>query len=452
MRQVKQVQPTLRESEIHHEHTKELRTISRILSLNPRITQLVYQDLKKESFETGRNGMTAEQVVKAAIIKQIHGFSYTRLHFHLLDSRSFSEFLGYGLFDDIPKRSTLADNIKKISFETWDAIHQILIQFALDQGIEKGRKIRTDATVVKSDIHHPTDASLLWDCVRVITRIMTNAHGYLPEKIVFNDHTLRAKRRYLGIINAKNPKARARRYKDLFKVTRKVIKTALRNFCILRDYLLENPLLLFYKKFRNMAEQFLHYHALATWALDQAERRILHGQSVPAVEKIVSIFESHADIIVKGKRDIQYGHKIYLSGSDSGLVVDCMIEEGNPSDAERFEKILSRFENRYHFMPQKMSLDGCFASKDNVKIAKQAGIEDIAFSKKRGLKLHEMVSSTWKYKCLRNFRAGIEGVISYLKRSFGLGKCTWKGFESFKSYTICSVITHNLLVLARYLM
>ena len=201
-----------------------------------------------------------------------------------------------------------------------------------------------------------------------------------------------------------------------------------------------------------MAEQLLHYHALATWALDQAERRILHEQSVPAVEKIVSIFESHADIIVKGKRDIQYGHKIYLSGSDSGLVVDCMIEEGNPSDAERFEEILFRFENRYHFMPQKMSLDGCFASKDNVKIAKQAGIEDIAFSKKRGLKLHEMVSSTWKYKCLRNFRAGVEGVISYLKRSFGLGKCTWKGFESFKSYTIGSVITHNLLVLARYLM
>jgi len=454
MRQIKQSQPTLREPGIHHEHREELQTIDRILRENPTIFQFVDQDLKKNTRYScaGRKGMTAEQVVKAALIKQLHGFSYKVLYFHLLDSRTFSEFVGFGMFDSVPRRSTLADNIKKISFETWEKIHRIVMGVAQKKGVEKWTRIRTDATVVASSIHHPSDSSLLWDCVRVLTRILNEAKALKPDEIRFTDHTRRAKRRYLGIINAKNAEIRQNRYKDLFRVTRKVLNEAAVAIGVFRDCIVDCPQGDSHRKMQPLCTELLHFHALGHRVLDQATRRVIHKQSVPSQEKIVSIFESHTDIVVKGNRDPEYGHKIYLSGSNSGLVVDCIVESGNPADSQEFETILNRFGTLYERMPRKLVLDGCFASKDNLGRAKSMGIEDIVFSKKRGIPVHKMVSSTWKYKCLRNFRAGVEGLISYLKNSFGLKRCNWKGFESFKSYVLCSMLTHNLLILARHLM
>jgi len=105
----------------------------------------------------------------------------------------------------------------------------------------------------------------------------------------------------------------------------------------------------------------------------------------------------------------------------------------------------------YGRWPRQISCDGCFASRLNLAWAKEQGIQDVAFAKKRGLKINEMVRSSWVYRQLRRFRAGIEDGISMLRRVFGLGRCTWKGWSHFQQYVYLSITSFNMLVLARLL-
>lgn len=126
-----------------------------------------------------------------------------------------------------------------------------------------------------------------------------------------------------------------------------------------------------------------------------------------------------------------------------------MMWGGNPADTELVETMLDRQKRIYGRYPLKVALDGGFASKDNLAKAKERRIKDVCFSKKRGLKEADMCRSDYVYKKLRQFRAGIESGISWLKRSFGLTRCTWKGFRSFKSYVLSSVVAANLLTMAR---
>jgi IS5 family transposase len=170
---------------------------------------------------------------------------------------------------------------------------------------------------------------------------------------------------------------------------------------------------------------------------------------VPATEKIVSIFEAHTDIIVKGSREVQYGHKLNLSTGRSGLILDVVIEAGNPADSERFLPMLDRHIETYGKAPRQMAADGGYASVENLREAKAANVKDVAFHKKRGLKVEEMAKSPWVYRKLRNFRAGIEAGISCMKRAYGLGRCTWKGLEHFKAYVWSSVVAHNLALFGR---
>jgi IS5 family transposase len=167
--------------------------------------------------------------------------------------------------------------------------------------------------------------------------------------------------------------------------------------------------------------------------IDQATRRVIQGETVPAREKVVSFFESHTDIIVKGQRETEYGHKIFLTGGTSNLILDCIIERGNPSDADHYRQLVERIENIYGRVPRQVTADGGFASKENLAWAKGKEIKDVAFSKKRGLSVLDMVKSSWVYKKLKNFRAGIEANISALKRAFGLSAVAgadWKDSNS----------------------
>jgi len=202
----------------------------------------------------------------------------------------------------------------------------------------------------------------------------------------------------------------------------------------------------------NAAVELESVISLAQKVISQTERRVLHGENVPAKEKVFSIFEPHTDIIIKDRRDTHFGHKITLTGGASGLFTDLVIEQGNPADSTLAVYMIERHKDIYGRVPRQAAFDGGFASKANLADIKDLGVKDVSFSKKRGLKVADMVKSTWVYKCLRKFRAGIEGMISFLKRGFGLRRCTWRGFESFKSYAWASVVTANLLVMARHLL
>jgi len=449
MRQKIQQQLSIVEPPVNHEHALELATIKGIIDAHPQITELVYADLIKglDDPEAGREGMmTAEQVYKSLVIKQMNGFSYNELAFHIEDSKTYRAFCGFGIADDVPSDSTFQRDVKKVNAETQEAINRIILGFAAEEGIEKGRKVRTDCTVVESNIHHPTDSSLLEDSVRVLSRLIGRAVDAFGLDINFADHSRRAKKRALEILNAKSVKRQRKPYRDLYNVTERTI-----GYATQAAHSLELLAAMGISDAQDTAAELRGFIELAQKVMSQTERRVFFKERVPPEDKVVSIFEPHTDIIVKDRRDTYFGHKIALTGGQSGLITDLVVEEGNPADATLAVKMVRRQKEIYNRVPRQIAYDGGFASKPNLAEIKELGVEDVSFSKKRGLKVVDMAKSTWVYKRLRNFRAGIEGTISYLKRCFGLRRCNWRGLESFKAYAWSSVVTANLLLLARHM-
>ena len=446
MREKMQKQLPLMNHATDHDQASELEAIDGILKKHPTICDLVYQDLCAGSCvgsRRGARGMSAEQVLRSAIVKALFGFTYKELAFHLIDSRVLRRFCLVGIADKGFKKSVLNKNIKALSADTWEQINRQLLGHAAAEKLEKAREVRIDCTVVETNVHAPTDSSLLFDAVRVLTRLLHTAREVCESKgISFKDHLRRAKRRMLGIQYARNERQRKSRYKDLLNVTRDTLGCSRRAIDWIDEHGSELELLA-------ISGQLRHYCALTEKVISQTERRVVAGEKVPAEEKIFSVFEPHTDIIVKDRRDVFYGHKICLTGGKSNLILDCLITDGNPADSTLTQTMLERQQEIYGRYPLKAALDGGFASKDNLKDAKTSGVKDVCFAKKRGLKVADMCRSDYVYNRLRRFRAGIESGISWLKRSFGLCRCTWKGLRSFKSYVWCSLVAANLLTLSR---
>lgn len=453
MREILARQLPLVQVPIDHPQARELAKMSEILDQMPEAAALVHADLlgratKRLDPTKGRDGMSGEQVLRAFLIKQMNNYSYDDLAFHLADSATYRAFCRIGVGTNAPSISRLKKNIKLVKAETWEAINRKLVLHAATKGVESGEKVRTDCTVVESNIHSPTDSSLLNDCVRVLARLMGQAAEDFG--LSFKDHTLRAKRRAMGILNAKSNERRVPLYRDLLKVTDRTVKSAEHVAGELEQVTPGDMRQLLHAS--GLAKELRHYSELAQRVISQTERRVLHGESVPASEKLVSIFETHTDIIVKDRRETLYGHKISLTAGASGMVTDVVVEEGNPADATLAVEMMKRQMELYGKAPRQASFDGCFASKDNLAAIKGLGVEDVAFSKGRGLSVEEMVKDNRVYRALRNFRAGVEGIISFLKRSIGLDRCTWKGLASFKAYVHGAVLACNLVVVARLLL
>jgi IS5 family transposase len=388
--------------------------------------------------------MTAEQVLRCCILKQYRELSYEELAFHLEDSSAFRTFsrLEMGQY---PCKSILQENIKSLTEETWEAIHSQIIDYAQNEKIETGRKIRIDSTAIETDIHHPTDSTLLCDGIRVITRWLAVGRELAPRPVYpFSDHTRAAKKRLMIILNTQKEKVRLAAYRELLSYAQRVVVYAESAIPALRSFEGADTFTA-----RALARNLERAVGILRKVIDQTVRRVVRGEKVPASEKIVSFFEEHTDIIVKGRRDVQYGHKVFLTGGASNLILDCLIERGNPADSDRYQDLLERHKEQFGRAPRQVSADGGFASRKNLTFAKGRKVKDAVFAKKRGLTVIEMAKSAWVYKMLRNFRAGIEAGISTLKRAFGLDRCTWSGWGGFKQYVWSSIVSYNLLVLAR---
>lgn len=439
-----------------HDRSRELQQISILLDEHPQLNELVTADVRRErSSKRGRKGMSGEQVLRIGLLYMMSEATYEELAFHLGDSASFRTFarLPFGVF---PKVSTLKNNLKRVTPETWEQINRALLKAAMARGIEKGRMTRTDCTVVAANIHEPSDSSLLWDCVRVITRILTKLAERFPEvDWQFHDRTRRAKRRAHEIDYPPKEKGarkehRDRRYRDLIEVSEEVYEYGLDAMAKLKNV---TPSDILDVAFLGTAEAELRgFLASMQQVIDQTRRRIIDGETVPAQEKIVSIFETHTDIIIKKNREVLFGHKICLTGGKSSMILDATIEDGNPNDSSMVERTIERQIEIYGRPPRQASFDGGFASKDNLQFAKEAGIDDVMFHKKCGLEVEDMAKSQWVFRKLRKFRAGIEGCISTLKRAFGMSRCTWRGERGFKSYVWASIAAFNAVILARHLL
>lgn len=425
-----------------HPRAAELCAMSAALDANVGVLRRVHADLlrvRKADAKHGREGMTAEQVVRAALVKQMFGFSYDELSFHLSDSLVLRGFCRLSPSAVPPKRSTLQANIVSIRSETWETINKALVLYAREQKIDDGRWMRTDTTVVESNIHHPLDSSLLNDGVRVLTRTLLRARETYGTTA--SNHRRRAKRRAVAILHARTMAKRVVLYKDLLKITHKTVRAA--------EQALEQLTRLGAIGFVSTLAFFL---PLVKRVIDQSERRVLRGESVPASEKLVSLFEPHTDIIVKDRRDTYYGHKVTLSTGKSGIVLDLFIEKGNPADSTLTVRSAQRHTALFGVPPERAAFDGGFASKNNLQALHASGTREACFSKPAGVPIDEQTSTPRVRRILKRFRAGIEATISFLKRSFGLSRCTWAGLTRFRAYCWCSTVAHNLLTIARALL
>jgi len=451
MRQKHQNQLNLESDWLDFDHSKELQVISDLLDDNPTVAELVWQDLERAKLAScsrrGTTGLSADQVVRALIIKQLRQFSYRDLAFSIADSTTYRRFCRVG-WGKPPSKSTLAECIKALRAETIERINRIFVVYAVDRKIERGVKSRADTTVVETNIHHPLDSNLLNDCVRTVTRCLRKGNK-LGLEYAFPDRTRRAKRRSLAILNARRKEKRKPLYRDLIRVVEEVVSFAEGAVAAI-DRAPASGDIFGDAGLAAVRKELLNYIPLARKVIDQTRRRVIGGETLPPSDKIVSIFEEHTDIIRKDHRDTYYGHKVCLTTGGSGLITDCQVLDGNPADSTLATQVIDRQIEILGKVPRQMAYDGGFTSRANLEAIKAKGVQDVAFSKARNLEICDMVKSTWVYKRLRAFRAGIEATISFLKRVFGLDRCTWRSLKSFKSYVWSSVLSFNLLLIARH--
>jgi len=442
MRQERTVQATVFDIFAEHEIGRELNAMSRWLDQQRSLLSLVAADLSGHGIkETGRHGLPAEAVLRCALLKQYRQLSYVELAFHLEDSASFISFARLPLSWS-PKKSVLQQTISAISAASWEAINRAVLSSARQQKLDDGSVVRIDSTVTEALMHAPTDSSLLWDGVRVMVRLLKQAETLLgATPFTWRNHRRLAKKRAAAIQYSRGKRRKAKLYRDLITATRATMASLRRAAQhLLASGSIEAVV------WRCEVEQYL---PLIERVIDQTERRVFAGEAVPAGEKLVSLFETHTDIIVKGGRDVHYGHKLNLTTGRSGLVFDIVVEAGNPADSERFLPMLERHIARQDTAPRQTASDGGYASIANLEQAKALGVDDVVFHKKRGMAIDAMAKSRWVYRKLRNFRAGIEANISCLKRAFGLDRCTWRGLAHFQSYVWSSVVAYNLTLFAR---
>jgi len=451
MRQRSQLQLYIRPASLETTLSQELLEIDRILEKVPDIAGVLSQillDLGARSEQKGREGMCAEQVLRAGLIRMRLGLCYRDLEHATQDSLSIREFLKIGYGRGF-KKSSLQKNIKRVKDSTWEMLNNCLKAFAVGHGIEDGKKIRTDTTCSETNIHYPTDGTLLNDSVRVLTRVMTYAQELGGAPIDFMNHYRATKKKVYKLNNTSKRDKRHQLYLELIRLTRSTLRYAEQALEILREYDgsrdLQMQLVL-----QKSEIELERYIPLVGQVIDQAYRRLVLGETLTADEKIVSLFEPHTDILVKGLRDVAFGHKVCITEGASSLILDVKVLDGNPADSELVPGVIDRHMQFYGTAPKEAVFDGCFASAANRNYAKQNGIEELTFSKNRYLDINSLVSSQTVHRKLRNFRAGIEACISYMKRIFGWSRILDKGKQSFAATIQAAAAAYNLTVLARY--
>ncbi|WP_439509459.1 ISNCY family transposase [Marinimicrobium koreense] len=442
MRESRTVQRSLFDLYSPHKFGAFLGELSRVLDDHPEILPLLEEDFRAEGTQaTGRKGLSVESTFRCMLLKQITGVSYEMLAFHLADSSSYRAFARLER-DCRPGKSALSGNIRRLRPKTLQSVFQQLGNSAFEQGVMKTDCLRIDSTVVSSNIASPSDSKLLDDGIRVLSRLMAKSRDCTGIKLRLTDYRKRSKSLAARIFYGKKADKETL-YPELTSLANRVLKQSDKAVEQVRRQGGEPTHL------QSWIDQVVHYQALLERVVDQTKRRVLKGEKVPASQKIVSLFEPHTDIIIKGPREIEYGHKINLATDRNGLITALMIEKGNPTDVERFMPVVGAHQSLYGGVPETTIADGGYASVDNIEKGKALGIKRVGFHKKRGISLSAMGLKEKTLKKLRDFRAGVEGNISELKRAFGASKALWKGEDGFMSFVWASVISYNLTRLVR---
>jgi IS5 family transposase len=436
---------------------KLLRAISDFLDGQVELVEQVREDLVRgvKNPKKGRGGMHAEQVLRSWILQRIKNWPLRELQERIADGyglRIFTRFFGA----EVPKHDAFNRSFQSLCKETVRAINKLVAKGAVNLGIEDGENLRVDTTAVETDIHYPTDSSLLADSVRVITRLVVERVRKLCPELVagFSNHVRRTKRRAREIDrlsgSGRRTRSWARKYRELVRVTEKVVTQA--RAVVAASESVEGLDVLQEVALKGLCQEIGEFCRRADLVLDQTRRRVFQGEAVPAEEKIYSIFEIHTDLIKRGKvrKPLEFGHKVFFAETASGLISDYQILKGNPPDTEQVLPSLQRHQELFGRLPELYAGDRGFHSEATVKVCSDAGVLGECLPHQRGKRTpeRETYQKSKSFRDGQRFRAGIEGRISVLFRGRGMKRCLLEGRDRFETFVGAAVLANNLLAIA----
>jgi IS5 family transposase len=441
-----------------------LQAISDFLDRQSELVEKVRRDLQRglKKPGAGRAGLSASQALRSLVLMRIKNWDYRELRERIDDGvrlRTFTHFDSHA----VPQHDAFNRAFVRITPPTMREINQRVILAGVDLGVEDGQMLRVDTTVVETNIHYPTDSTLLWDSVRTITRLVRAMGKVLPRGVRGFPIRTRSARRRMQEIQRMSAQQRVRqqerKYRELLRITGEVVESArgavkqaeraqARKRAPVLD-VFESAQIDQFKK------EIAQYCSLAERVMDQTRRRVIDGETVPPEEKVYSIFEPHTDLIKRGKerKPVEFGHKVRLAESAQGLITDYKVLDGNPSDTNQVADTLQRHEETFSHAPEVLAGDRGFFSAENETTAKDRGVAEVCIPQRGGVKTPERTERerSAAFKRGQRFRVGIEGRISVLFRGRGMKRCLAKGRERFEILVGAAVLANNLLRIAELL-
>jgi IS5 family transposase len=402
--------------------------------------------------DTGRNGMAPREVLRSLVLMRVKNWDYRELRERIADGYTLRLFTGFGC-RPVPKHNAFHRAFVRLTPATLRAVNDLVVKVAVDLGLEDGAKLRVDTTVVQTDIHHPTDNTLLWDAVRVLTRLLGRLGRLLARRIKgFRNRTRAARRRMLAIqrmSTTQRLRQQAAKYRELIGIAEEVVacaRSALEKHARGKDLDLA---------IAGLRKEIDHYCGLADRVIDQARRRVIEGEQVPNAEKIYSIFEPHTDLIKRGKvrSPMEFGHKVFLAESAKGLITQYQVLNGNPPDEQQVNWSLQRHKRTFGRAPELYSADRGFFSERNLTLCEGSGVKLVCIPQSGGRRTpqREACEKAPTFKHGQRFRAGIEGRISVLFRGRGMKRSLAKGSKRFELLVGAAVLANNLMNIATLL-
>jgi IS5 family transposase len=435
-----------------------LQSISAFLDDHEEMIDAVRCDLERglKNPRTGRSGLTPQQVLRSLVLMRVKNWNYRELRERITDGYTLRQFTDF-YCQPVPKHDAFNRAFNRLTPQTLQAVNELVVQAAVDLDLEDGQKLRVDSTVVQTDIHHPTDNTLLWDVVRVITRLIGGLAEAVQQHIQGFRNRTRAVRRRMQEIQRLTPKERHERqtekYRQLIGITEEVVNSARKVLQQTRKARGKN--LIAAMAIGELRKEIDHHCGLGDRVIDQARRRVLQGEQVPNAEKIYSIFETHTDLIKRGKvlTPVEFGHKVFLAESAQGLITQYEVLEGNPGDDQQVELSLERHKENFGRAPELYSSDRGFFSEANVKSCKKKGVKVVCIPQRGGKKTvkRKAYEKSPAFKAGQRFRAGIEGRISVLFRGRGMKRCLAEGRQRFEVLVGAAVLANNLMRIAAIL-
>lgn len=425
--------------------------IDQILEANPGILDIAHIDFIRvlSTSEYGRDGYTSEQLLRSIIVMFIEAKGYRDTVILVENSEFLRNFVKLGN-KEMMDHTFLCKAYNALSEETWKAINEALSRYAKKKEKISPEKIRLDTTAYETNIHYPTDSSLLWDSYRTVARLMREAADELREvSLAHRFHTKKVKKLALYITrnSDKKDKGAQRKIKSTYRKLIDRVKWAA-SVGEVAEQLLS---LIMDVKAKAVVAELKRYLPIVKKITSQAERRVINGEQVPSAEKVFSLFEDHTELIKRGKagKPIEFGHKVLLVETGEKFIIHYETMPKQRADKELIEESLKAHRKVFRCGAAVLAGDkGFYESREQIKELSEK-VETVSICKKgRRTAEEDKREGTEKFKAGQRFRAGIEGTISVLKRAFKLSRCLFKGFKNFASSVGCAVFCHNLVTLA----